>query len=506
MISLVIGGLVTYSWIQRSHASDMTRQHRKTEGLLNFVTGMLASADPTTGNPGDIRVRDMLDQSSERLAGRFGESPELLADIHAVIETTYASLGVMDKLREHLEPELVLRRELEPEGSERVVRLLTRLAEVELYDGNLDAAQSHADMAYEMGSRVLGSDHWATVSVTGTLGAIRIARAGDESGVRPLIKGLVVMASSFYDDGRSNAQLEQHFLSLLDDLRTAMERGDTERVIGLLREEVAPFLDSGVVSVREAPIAFERAASFLEDLGMLYEAEAMLLGARWIATERLTPPDLIIAEMASLFGAFYLRHGRAEEALPLLEEAHDGFVEMVGADSRTFDSLVRLGAALGALGRTGEQRALLTKGDEQAAAALGTGSEDHVQIVLALASMDVADGQAEVARDRLLPLVPAVVEQAGRRGSQVQTELDLFLARSDLSLQAPQDARVHLERARVWAARRISKKKRPEIYRALLELEIEFHTAVDENERAAERRAELAVFLAERGESKQAPR
>ena len=49
-----------------------------------------------------------------------------------VIETTYASLGVMEKLREHLEPELVLRRELEPAGNERTVRLLTRLAEVDV--------------------------------------------------------------------------------------------------------------------------------------------------------------------------------------------------------------------------------------------------------------------------------------------------------------------------------------------------------------------------------------
>jgi serine/threonine-protein kinase len=153
----LIGGIVAVAW-QASVAKEQARvaaQERdkarveaaKAERINAFLQSIFASADPSWyssgfGQRGEVKVVDVLEHAGRRIDEDFKEQPEIRAELHHTIGTTYQSLGRYEPAYTHFSAALDAYRGLYGEGHPKVAEALYYLGAS--VNGKGDAAASNA--------------------------------------------------------------------------------------------------------------------------------------------------------------------------------------------------------------------------------------------------------------------------------------------------------------------------------------------------------------------------
>lgn len=81
---------------------------RKAQQVNLFLRGMLRAADPAHDGR-DVRVADILDRSATRLAVELKDQPEIQAELHGTLASTYQGLGLLDRAVAHARSAVELR-------------------------------------------------------------------------------------------------------------------------------------------------------------------------------------------------------------------------------------------------------------------------------------------------------------------------------------------------------------------------------------------------------------
>jgi len=138
-----------------------------------LVTGtleeMLASVDPTKSGR-DVTVKEMLDETAQKLGEKFGGQPLVEARLRNTVGHTYAQLGEFDTAESHLRRAFEIRRN--HLGKERLetLEVMNRLAGAHIRQGRYEEAEALVREALDTGRRVLGEDHPETLQSMHTLG------------------------------------------------------------------------------------------------------------------------------------------------------------------------------------------------------------------------------------------------------------------------------------------------------------------------------------------------
>jgi serine/threonine protein kinase/tetratricopeptide (TPR) repeat protein len=152
----LVGGLCAVAW-QAREAREQARaaaQERdrarveaaKAERINAFLQSIFASADPSWyssgyGQRGEVRVVDVLERAGRRVDAELGDAPEIRAELHHTIGTTYLALGRVETARAHFRASLDAYRGLYGERHPEVAEAIYYLAAAEV---RRDEAAAHA--------------------------------------------------------------------------------------------------------------------------------------------------------------------------------------------------------------------------------------------------------------------------------------------------------------------------------------------------------------------------
>jgi serine/threonine protein kinase len=139
----LVGGLIATSRQAKIAKRQRDRALRETEkaGRINqFLQKMLASADPREQGK-DVKVIEVLGEAAEAIENDFSDQPEITADLHTTIGTTYLSLGLLDSAEDHLQKALDLRREHFPRRTAEVAVSLNNFGKLLQMKGALNSAE-----------------------------------------------------------------------------------------------------------------------------------------------------------------------------------------------------------------------------------------------------------------------------------------------------------------------------------------------------------------------------
>jgi serine/threonine protein kinase len=117
--ALVVGlGVATWQYIRA------TTESARAKAVSNLLQEMLGSADIDRAKGRNYTVRELLDDSSDRVRGQLADQPGVEADIRATIGGAYRSLGMSDLAEPHLEKALELGRKVYGPHHENVAAIL----------------------------------------------------------------------------------------------------------------------------------------------------------------------------------------------------------------------------------------------------------------------------------------------------------------------------------------------------------------------------------------------
>ncbi len=145
------------------------------EAVTDFLTGMLAEADPYQSGK-DITVVQVLDTAAESAEGDFEDRPLIRARIENTIGRVYTVLGEADKGMVFLERALETRRALLGDSRETAVTL-DYMGRAHNARGEYEAGEPYFRESVAMFSRLLGPGHEETLMTRGNL-ALLLMDAG----------------------------------------------------------------------------------------------------------------------------------------------------------------------------------------------------------------------------------------------------------------------------------------------------------------------------------------
>jgi serine/threonine-protein kinase len=156
VLTLVVG-IFTTAWqakraTEHAHiaaeARDRARvEAAKAERIAAFMQNVLTYADPSWYSPGgggragDVKVIDALNEAAKRIDTELADQPEIKAELHHTIGSTYLSLARVDLAEPHLRAALELSRAIYGEDHPTVARDLYYLAAGLAAQGDFDSSE-----------------------------------------------------------------------------------------------------------------------------------------------------------------------------------------------------------------------------------------------------------------------------------------------------------------------------------------------------------------------------
>ncbi|HEX6184231.1 MAG TPA: protein kinase [Pyrinomonadaceae bacterium] len=399
----LVGGVVAVAW-QASVAKEQARvaaQERdkarveaaKAERINAFLQSIFASADPSWystghGQRGEVKVVDVLEQTGRRIDAELKDEPEIRAELHHTVGTTYHALGRYETARTHFLAALDAYRGLYGERHPKVAEALYYLGASEavrdaaaanalfrqslevfravapddtnviylLHDfsatllaaGEVAAAEQMAREGLEQTRRRYGEEHVLFTSFLGVLGRIHEWR-GDLGQAEAFYRSALAVVSRI--PTAQTSDLMEHLGHL------SFYRGDFEQAEALYREA----LD---VSRRTRNANHPVHASFQLKLAeTLYRRGAYADAEKEVASaldllrrDGITSPDSQVQGL-SLLSLIHAGAGRPARANALLREALAAFDKTPEETRRLVAGL--LGEALIASNRETEAEPLL---------------------------------------------------------------------------------------------------------------------------------------------------
>jgi len=296
---------------KQAQAARAESEAANARAVNEFITDLLAQADPSNEPDRNIRLRDVLDAAAITIDERFEDQPLVEAAIRYTLGSTYAGLGENTAAEQHLEQSRSLReRELGSEHPDTLTSTL-RLAEVIIELGRYSDAERLATESLEISRQSLGADDITT------------------------LRSLHTFASAAFHQARYQEAQSLH--------QEVLER--RRRVLGELHPETLGSMhDLATVVCKQGE--YEEAASLHKEV---LEIKRSVLGNEHPAT---------LTSMQGLANAVY--------ALQRYQEAASLHTEVLGIKRRvlgdehpaTLDSINNLASVVSGLGRNKEAESL----------------------------------------------------------------------------------------------------------------------------------------------------
>ncbi len=368
-LALLIGWTATTARQSRRIAAEAERANREASAArqtADFLSSVLAQADPEATGGQEVSIREALDRGRERLAGVPIEDPEIRAQLTHTVGAVYHQLGAFEVARDLYLESLELRAAAGQHDHPRTLRTRNALATAESDLGMYDSALAHFQEVVAASRRVLGADHLETLNALNNLAVLyqRIGRL-DEA----------VELLEQHHAARLRVQGPDHH----DTLRAAVNVG----------------------------IAYWR-------VGRAEDALPLVAEARIAGIELLGRSHPWVLETAINEGVILHQLGRAHEALPLLQEASTGLEETLGTDhASTLAAWSALSGCLQTLGRLDEAEAALERSESGYRRVLGTDHPDTLQVMRSRADLLQLRGRLDEARRLYLSVIDALRRRVG---------------------------------------------------------------------------------------------
>ncbi len=169
MIVATIVSLTLYSRAEEQRRLAEARQQQlqdevdKSQATTQFLQNMLASADPGASGR-DVRVADLLQPALSFATTQYKSRPQLNAQIHDVVATTYAGLGLFSEAVPVYERALSIRRSINGENHPETWWAMAQLGSVVADVEDFTRADSLLSLAHHGLIATYGPDHDRTLT------------------------------------------------------------------------------------------------------------------------------------------------------------------------------------------------------------------------------------------------------------------------------------------------------------------------------------------------------
>ena len=385
VFAVLAAGVVTSTWfaIQATRARDEAERQgaiaREVNEFLNH--DLLGAVVPARAGGHEVTVREVLDQVSKAVDGKFKDRPLVEAGVHQTLGEAYRGLGDYPQAEPHLERALMLRREGLGEEHPDTLTSINGLGTLYMYEGRYGEVEPLLVRALRLLRRTVGEDHPLTLDCMRNLGvlyriqgrydeaeslhlrALEVSRRalGDEH--PHVLDAMNNLAMVYKSQGRHNAALPL-FLQTLELRR---------RVLG---EEHPDTL-----------VSTNNLAALYTHQGRYEEAEPLYVRVFEVHRRVLGEEHSYTLMSMNNLATLYMRQGRYDEAEPLLLETLELQRRVLGEEhSDTLRSLGNLASLYKDQGRYDDAEPLCDKTLELRRRVLG---EEHPETLRAVNNLAV---------------------------------------------------------------------------------------------------------------------
>ena len=145
----------------------------KSEQVATFMTEMLEAVGPSVARGRDTAMlREVLDETSDRVGTDLTGQPEVEATIRSVLGNTYRELGEYEPAEPHVRTALEIRRRVLGDDHPDTLDSIRGMGSLLRSQGKLEAAEPYYREALEGYRRVLGDDHPDTLGSINSMGLL----------------------------------------------------------------------------------------------------------------------------------------------------------------------------------------------------------------------------------------------------------------------------------------------------------------------------------------------
>ncbi|MDP2956808.1 MAG: serine/threonine-protein kinase [Longimicrobiales bacterium] len=301
-------------------AAEAARRQAEVEArtatqVAGFLVDLFEVNDPGEARGSSVTAREILDRGARRVEQELADEPIVQARLMATMGTVYQGLGLYDDALALLSRALALREASLDPTSPEIAESLSRLGDLQLRRGDLEASEANLKRALAIQEAALGPD-------------------ADEVGHTLLLLGGTILARGRPDEAEPllarSLQIEERTLGPDHDMMPVIIQN-----LGTVAYYKGRFTEAGqywsrAIALRERRFGADDPgiAPSLNNLGGVYflegrfdEALAAYARARAIYTQSLEPDHPRFGIVYTNIGETYAALGRYQEAEELLVEA-----------------------------------------------------------------------------------------------------------------------------------------------------------------------------------------
>ncbi len=339
VIALIVGLIGFYTWRVTVERNRAELEAGKAAAVSTFFQKMLESIDPERAQGEVVTVRQVLDETADKLekSNELQDQLAVEAAVRSTLGMTYLALGIYHQAEPQLNKALDLRRAESGAMSPETIHSMMNIASLYRQQGRYEDAERMSNDARELARRVLGETHPDTLQTMNDLAVV------------------------FNDQGRY-AEAETLFRDVLKIRRQEMGAEhpatlDTMNYLALLywgldRQDEAEPLMLETIAGRRSSVGDRHPSTLLamNNLALLYysqqkfdQAEPIFL--QTLATQRQVlgeeHPDTLLT-MSNLANLYY-RQGRFDETGDYMLQVLEARERKLGEEhSRTLQSMNNL--------------------------------------------------------------------------------------------------------------------------------------------------------------------
>ena len=201
VLVVVVGASVvsTVQYLRAEREAVRARtEAEKASQVASFLRSMLEGAGPAIARGRDASLlREILDQTSDRVREELAGQPEVEASIRSTLGTTYLELGDFEQAEVHLRAALAGFQALAPESAD-VATSLSTLGVLETRMGRYEEAERFYRQALEMRRQVLGTEHTETAQSLTSVGNA-LVDLGRNAEAEPYLREALALHRSLAD-------------------------------------------------------------------------------------------------------------------------------------------------------------------------------------------------------------------------------------------------------------------------------------------------------------------
>ncbi len=418
-------------------AQTEARNAKAVRDFLNEVLSAAGSQAPGSRPVWERTVKEAVDAAAARIGSALGGQPHEKVSVLTTLSDVYSSLDMADRSIALLEQALLVAEKAEPSPNADQAMVLTELANTAMFAGRWEEAKTWIDRAKPVFA-ALGDESSEVfaqaLKIRGNL--VRRGNAPDLGSGAALLERSVALFRERYpeSDGRLGALFHLAQVYRLSNVPARAEAVADEAVAVATRRSRVGY---------ELPNAFSLRAVIRDSNGKVAEAEADHIEAHLGYLRTTGPTHFLTLQNQGLRGMTVLeRGGRRDEALGLVEVSASELARVRRGSNTHAQSLERLGLAYLRLGRF--ERAIPVLEESRAIWAQRGESVLRVVPTVWLAEARAALGEHAAARG-LLDEALSVVQKSPR--TALAPEGDVHLVKGLIAVDRNETAEAHTELA-----------------------------------------------------------